>query len=114
MKINALVKYWDKHASGRLTREPSVMSVCDQHHEYLQRLSARYPLKTTQELLRDLISTALDELETSFPYQQGSRVVALDEDGDEIYEDEGLTPRFVRLSQKHIQRLKSRELESSN
>jgi hypothetical protein len=114
MKINALVRYWDKHASGRLTKEASVMSVSDQHHEYLQRLSARYPLKTTQELLRGLISAALDELETSFPYEQGTRVVAFDEDGDEIYEDEGLTPQFVRLSQKHIQRLKSTEVESAN
>jgi hypothetical protein len=51
-------------------------------------------------------------METSFPYVQGTKVVAYDEDGFEIYEDQGLTPKFVSLSQKHIQRLKARQLES--
>ncbi|HAC27327.1 MAG TPA: pilin assembly protein, partial [Marinobacter hydrocarbonoclasticus] len=48
----------------------------------------------------------------SFPYVQGEKVVAYDEDGFEIYEDKGLTPQFVALSQKHIKRLKARQLES--
>jgi hypothetical protein len=43
---------------------------------------------------------------------QGSEVVAFDEDGFEIYEDSGMTPRFISLSQKHIQQLKARQVES--
>lgn len=112
MKIKDLVKYWDKHARGRLTRDAYFMALSDQHHARLETLSALYPMKSSQDLIRDLISAALDELETSFPYEQGSKVVAFDEDGFEIYEDQGLTPRFVSLSQKHIQKLKARQLES--
>lgn len=112
MKIRDLIKYWDKHAQGRLTRDAYFMNLADEHHEALQRLSALYPMKSPQDLVRDLLSAALDELETSFPYVQGDRVVAYDEDGFEIYEDQGLTPKFVALSQKHIQRLKQHQLES--
>ncbi len=112
MKIKDLVKYWDKHARGRLTRDAYFMALSDQHHQRLEKLSALYPMKSSQDLIRDLISAALDELETSFPYEQGTKVVAYDEDGFEIYEDQGLTPRFVSLSQKHIQQLKARQFES--
>lgn len=112
MKIKDLVKYWDKHARGRLTRDAYFMALSDQHHQRLEKLSALYPMKSSQDLIRDLVSAALDELETSFPYVQGTKVVAYDEDGFEIYEDQGLTPKFVSLSQKHIQKLKARQLES--
>lgn len=112
MKIKDLIKYWDTYAQGRLTQDAYFMNLADEHHEALQRLASLYPMKSPQDLMRDLISAALDELETSFPYVQGSRIVAYDEDGFEIYEDEGLTPRFVALSQKHIARLKARQLGS--
>lgn len=113
MKIRDLVKYWDKHARGRLTRDAYQLAMSDQHHQRLEKLAALYPMKSSQDLIRDLVSAALDEIETGFPYEQGSRVVAFDEDGFEIYEDNGMTPRFVSLSQKHIQRLKARQIDSA-
>lgn len=106
MKIRDLVQYWDKHARGRLTHDTYRVKLADRHHQELERLATLYPMKSPQDLMRDLISAALDELETSFPYVEGNTVVAYDEDGFEIYEDKGLTPRFVSLSQKHIKRLK--------
>ncbi len=113
MKIKNLVEYWDKHARGRLTRDAYFMALSDQHHKRLEKLSALYPMKSTQDLVRDLITAALDEIETSFPYVQGSKVVAFDEDGFELYEDQGLTPRFISLSQKHMKKIKARQLESA-
>lgn len=113
MKIKDLVRYWDKHARGRLTRDDYAAALSEQHLARMKKLSELYPLKSPQDLIRDLISAALDDLETSFPYVQGSRVVAFDEDGFEIYEDAGLTPRFVSLSQKHMRDLKARQLETA-
>ncbi|MEQ5836963.1 pilin assembly protein [Marinobacter sp. NFXS9] len=113
MKIKDLVKYWDKHARGRLSRDTFEAALSEQHQARLEKLAELYPMKSPQDLIRDLVSAALDELETSFPYVQGSKVVAFDEDGFEIYEDEGLTPRFVSLSQKHMQDLKARQLETA-
>lgn len=112
MKIQELVEYWDKHGRGRLTREPTFASLSDEHHKLLQQLVEMYPMKSPQGLMRDLITAALDELETGFPYQPGTKVVAHDEDGFEIYEDQGLTPEFVALSKKHMQRLKAKQIES--
>lgn len=112
MKIKNLVDHWDKHARGRLTRDTWFMQLSDQHHKRLEKLAEIYPMKSRQDLIRDLLSAALDELETGFPYVQGEKVVAYDEDGFEIYEDVGMTPRLVSLSQKHIKRIKARQLES--
>ena len=112
MKIRDLVAHWDKHAKGRLTRDTYYLKLADNHHEELSRLASLYPMKSPQDLMRDLISAALDELETSFPYVEGERVVAYDEDGFEIYEDVGLTPKYVALSQKHMEDLKQRQLVS--
>ncbi len=108
MKIKELVRYWDKHARGRLTRDLYDVSLSDKHKALLESIAELYPMKSREELIRDLISAALDELETSFPYVQGSRVVALDEEGYEIFEDAGMTPRFVHLSQEHMRELKAR------
>jgi hypothetical protein len=113
MKIKDLVDYWDKHAQGRLTRDAYFANLSDQHRKRLEKLAVLYPMKSSQNLMRDLISAALDELETSFPYVQGSKVVAFDEDGFEIYGDNGMTPRFISLGQKQIQKLKARQLESA-
>ena len=85
MKIKDLVNYWDKHARGRLTRDAYYTALSGQHHERLEKLAALYPMKSPQDLMRDLISAALDEMETSFPYVQGTKVVAYEEGGFEIF-----------------------------
>lgn len=113
MKIKELVRYWEKHARGRLAREIDTVSLSPRNEARLRLLAEQYPMKAPEELLRDLVSAALDELETSFPYVQGKRVVAVDEDGFEIYEDAGITPRFVSLSQKHIKALKESTVEAT-
>jgi hypothetical protein len=56
-------------------------------------------------LLGELVAAALEELETSLPYVKGSKVVAVDEQGDPLYEDIGPTPRFLALSRQYLQRL---------
>lgn len=112
MKIRELVRYWDKHARGRLTDDVYTVALSQNSEVYLAKLQQLYPLKTREELIRDLVSTALDELEASFPYVQGTRVVAYDEEGYEIYEDAGLTPRFIDLSQKYMQDLKEKNLSN--
>ncbi|MFE8072373.1 pilin assembly protein [Marinobacteraceae bacterium S3BR75-40.1] len=111
MKIAELVKYWEKHARGRLTADNYRVALSDDNQARLEKLSELFPRKSQEELIRDLLSAALDELETSFPYVQGERVVAFDELGDEIYEDKGMTPRFVDLSQKHMRELKARAVK---
>ena len=64
-----------------------------------------YPKHHSEELLGELIGAALEELEASLPYVRGSKVVALDEQGDPLYEDVGPTPRFLALSRKYLREI---------
>ena len=106
MKLAELVEYWEKHAKGRLTRTVHPVTLPEESATRLEALAERYPLRTRESLLRNLLSAAMDELEESFPYVEGDRVVTTDEDGYEIYEDAGRTPEFLRLTHQYMRQLK--------
>lgn len=105
MKIRELVRHWEQNAKGRLTKSPYQIHLDLEAAARLAALSEMYPKRQPQELLGELIGAALEELEASLPYVKGSTVVASDEQGDPLYEDIGLTPRFLALSRQHLQRL---------
>lgn len=107
MRLGELVNYWEQHARGRLSRDRMTVHLSDVDQEKLDALARRYPLKSREALLLELTCTALTELEGCFPYREGTRVVARDEDGFEIYEDAGLTPRFLDLAKKYMKKLKN-------
>ena len=109
MRLRQLVNHWDQHARGRLASGRMTARLSDRDEEALEALARQYPLKSREDLLRDLMCAALTELETCFPYREGTRVVARDEDGFEIYEDAGMTPRFLDLSKKYMKELKSND-----
>ena len=59
----------------------------------LEALAEAYDLPA-DELLADLIGTALREVEQQIPYEAGSRVIRVEE-GDPVYEDVGRTPSYL-------------------
>ena len=64
-----------------------------------------YPGRTREEIITDLLSVALQELQAAMPYVRGDRVISTDEQGDPVYEDAGQTPRFIELSRRHRKQL---------
>jgi hypothetical protein len=74
----------------------------------IKALSDMYPGRTESQIIADLLSLALDNLEESFPYVQGSKVVGEDEFGNPTYEDKGMTPRFLSLTKQHLRQLEAR------
>jgi hypothetical protein len=72
-------------------------------------LAELFPRRNIEELITDLLSAALDEMESVMPYRQGTKVVATDEQGDPLYEDIGPTPRYLSLTEKHLNRYKHQE-----
>jgi hypothetical protein len=40
------------------------------------------------------------------PYEPGSKIISRDDQGDPVYEDKGLTPRFIEISRKYRRSLK--------
>lgn len=101
MRIKALANHWEKQAKATLTSEEYSFRLPLEDAAKIAALAEMYPKRTKNEILGELVSAALEELETNFPYIQGSRVTEHDEMGDPIYEDIGPTPRFLDLCKKY-------------
>ncbi|CAN7482166.1 pilin assembly protein [Pseudomonas sp. LjRoot71] len=113
MKIRELVQHWQENARGRLSVTPYQIRLDLEAAARLAALQEMYPKHHVEELLGELLGAALDELEASLPYVKGNKVVATDEQGDPLYEDIGLTPRFLALSRRHLQRLNEQQSRAS-
>lgn len=107
MKIRELIQHWEQSAKGRLSPTGHTLHLDVEATARLAALADMYPKRTPEELLGELLGAALEELEASFPYIQGRKVIATDEEGDPLYEDVGPTPRFLALSRQHLHTLSS-------
>ncbi|RMF16736.1 MAG: type 1 pili tip component [Gammaproteobacteria bacterium] len=113
MKISALAKEWEASAASRLSAREYTLRLPIEDAARVEALAEMYPRRSVENILSELLTAALDELESSFPYVQGEKVVAVDELGDPLYEDVGPTPRFLALSKKYSQLLRQ-ELKPAN
>lgn len=105
MRIQQLLKQWNKQAEGYRDLKEYTLRLPRYELAKIYALKEMYPGKEESELLADLLVTALHALEEAFPYTPGERIVAEDENGDPIYEDTGLTPRFLALTRKYAAEL---------
>src|SRR6266850_147782 len=71
----------------------------------IQALAELFPGQSKEAIITDLLGLALQELAASMPYVAGKKVISQDEQGDPVYEDVGLTPRFMELMRKHKKKL---------
>lgn len=109
MKIRELAQHWEQTAKGRLTKTAYAVHLDVEAAARLAAIAEMYPKRSPEELLGELIGSALEELEASFPYVKGQHVVATDEEGDPLYEDVGATPRFLALSRRYLQDLSEQQ-----
>lgn len=105
MKIRELIQHWEQNASGQLARETYTVRLDLEAAARLNALAEMYPKRSVETLLSELVEAALEDLESSLPYIKGNKVVAVDEQGDPLYEDIGPTPRFLALSRQYLERL---------
>ena len=73
----------------------------------LNALAEMFPGRTPEQLITDLLGIALAEVGTAMPYVPGKKVISTDEQGDPVYEDAGLTPRFVDLTRRNRKKLEA-------
>ena len=113
MKLIQLIKRWEETASDELTvRKYSVQLPLDDAAR-IDALAEMYPARSQTQLITELLTEALDAVETAMPYERGSRIISRDEMGDPMYEDVGPTPRFLQLTKQHAALLR-KENESSD
>lgn len=113
MKIRQLVQQWEQNATGRLSSTPYQIHLDLDAAARLAALNHMYPKRRPEELLTELLGAALEDLEASLPYVQGTQVVATDEEGNPVYEDAGPTPRFLELARHYRQELESEQPPSN-
>jgi hypothetical protein len=112
MNVRDLLSVWEKTAKGKLTTEQFQVRLPVEDAAKIHALAEMYPRRSVEEIITDLLTASLSELESSLPYVRGDNVVALDEEGDPLYEDVGPTPRYLTLTQKHLSRYKQPQGET--
>jgi len=100
LKFKSLLERWKKEAGPQLSVEEYSIRLPIDDASRIQALAALFPGRTPTEIITDLLHAALDEVAAAMPYEAGPKVISRDDHGDPVYEDVGLTPRFVELTRQ--------------
>ena len=97
MNFRELLDTWERDPKPAETNEYYSIRLSIDDAAQLRALAALFPGTDEERIVTDLLSTAVSQLEASMPYEPGTRVIREDDFGDPIYEDIGMTPRFLEL-----------------
>jgi hypothetical protein len=107
VKFKPLLDRWKKDAAPvRTAREYAIRLPLDDASR-LHALAELFPGQPIELIITDLLSAGLDEIAAAMPYERGSKVISRDDHGDPLYEDIGLTPRFVELTRQFKKELQA-------
>jgi hypothetical protein len=105
VRFKELLEAWRQNASGARTATEYAVRLPVDDAARLHALGEMFPGLTREQIITDLVSAALQEVAAAMPYVPGKKVISTDEQGDPVYEDAGLTPRFASLSRVHKKKL---------
>ena len=107
MKFKPLLDRWKKEAAPvRTAREYAIRLELDDAAR-LHALAELFPGQPIEVIITDLLHASLDEIAAAMPYERGPKVISRDDQGDPLYEDIGLTPRFVELTRQFKRKLEA-------
>lgn len=105
MEPQDLVKVWDAPDNSKLTPKQLSIRLPILVAAKISALCDLYPRKTKTEIIGDLLSTALDQLESALPSARGEELGDDPYDHEPVYEDIGLRGRFHELTGKYLREL---------
>ena len=105
--IEKLFETWQDTAAETLGKKQYSVRLPIIDAARIAALGDLFPGRTAEQVIRDLLGAALDELHTRMPYVAGDEVVAEDEEGDPIYADIGLSPKFHELAEHYTKKMSS-------
>ncbi|MDE2304345.1 MAG: type 1 pili tip component [Gammaproteobacteria bacterium] len=100
MKFKPLLDRWKKQSAPVLTAEEYAVRLPLDDAARLRALAELFPGCALEGIITDLLHASLDEIAASMPYEPGPKVISRDEQGDPVYEDVGMTPRFVEATRR--------------
>ena len=107
MKFKTLLDRWRKDAAPARTATEYAVRLPLDDASRLHALLELFPGWSVEEIITDLLHAGLDEIAAAMPYEPGPKIISRDDQGDPVYEDIGLTPRFVELTRKFKKSLQS-------
>jgi hypothetical protein len=110
--MKEMLQHWLSEAAGRVTSEQYPVRLDLDDAARIHALAEMFPGRAREQIITDLLHAALKELAASMPYLPGRKVISTDEEGDPVYEDAGLTPRFMELTRKYKKQLEADQKKS--
>jgi hypothetical protein len=107
VKFKPLLDLWKKQAAPSPTARQYEVRLPLDDASRLHALAELFPGRPIELIITDLLHAGLDEVAAAMPYEAGPKVISRDDHGDPVYEDVGLTPRFVELTRKFKKELGS-------
>ena len=101
MSFKQLLDTWSEAQPPELAEERYSVRLNVDDAARIQALADLFPGNDPETLISDLLCAALDAVEAAMPYVPGDKVIREDEFGDPIYEDAGLTPKFLASVKEH-------------
>jgi len=100
VKFKHLLDRWKKDLPPVRTAQEYAVRLPLDDAARLHALLEIFPGRTLEEIVTDLLHAGLDEIESAMPYEPGPKVISRDDQGDPVFEDIGMTPRFVDLTRR--------------
>lgn len=113
MKPSELISYWDTPDNSKLTAKQFSIRLPIHVSAKIQALCDMYPAKTRTQIIGDLLSSVLADIEKSFPFVEGEYMGHDPDTNEPIVEDIGPRYTFTSLTQKYIAELEAELDESS-
>jgi hypothetical protein len=107
VKFKPLLDRWKKHPPPQRTATEYAVRLPLDDASRLLALIELFPGVSVEEIVTDLLHAGLDEIAAAMPYEPGPAIISRDDHGDPVYEDIGMTPRFVELARKHKKTLEA-------
>ena len=107
MTFKALLDAWAAEHEPTRTSDTYEVHLTTEDAAKVHALAELFPGTGVERVITDLLSVALEQVEAAIPYEPGDTVIREDDFGDPVYEDTGLTPRFLDLVKKHRKRLEA-------
>ncbi len=114
MKFKPLLDHWRKDTVPARTATEYAFRLTTDDAARLHALAELFPGRSIEEIVTDLLHVGLDEIAAAMPYEPGPKVISRDDHGDPVYEDIGLTPRFVALTRRCKKCLESEDQRAAD
>ncbi len=113
MRVRDLIEHWEETAAEPLTVREYRVRLPVEDAARVAALAEIYPRRGIEDILTELLTASLDEIEEALPYVQGTRIISEDDQGDPIYEDAGPAARFRDLTRRFARELSSEAAQAA-